>query len=110
MKIVQLGMRTRRSWAGTKGLFASLAVMCLAAMCLAQTGPPRFNSNSVLPSGGTRPVPLAPEMILSIYGTNLGPASGCIGQADPHQLEPPSPLLEDQRFINKQVYPKELCG
>jgi hypothetical protein len=36
----------------------------------------------VLLSGGGRPVQLMPGMLVSIYGTGLGPGEGCIGQAD----------------------------
>jgi hypothetical protein len=49
-------------------------------------------------------------MLVSIYGTDLGPQQGCIGQADTHATETPSPLLPDQSFVNTLIYPKELCG
>src|SRR5262249_43300997 len=51
------------------------------------------------PSGGDRPVQLAPGMLVSIYGTGLGPREGCIGQADTKSREAPSPLRPDQAFV-----------
>lgn len=39
------------------------------------------------------PVPLAPGLVLSIFGNHLGPAAGCKGEHD-----------------EKGVYPSELCG
>jgi hypothetical protein len=49
-------------------------------------------------------------MLVSIYGTDLGPRQGCTGQADTHRRETPSPLRPDQAFVDTLIYPKELCG
>ena len=61
----------------------------------AQIGVPAFTADRVLPSASARSVPLAPGMLVSIYGTNLGPAGGCVGQVDTKRRE---------------IYPLELCG
>jgi hypothetical protein len=76
----------------------------------AQSGVPTFRADRVLPSGGDRPVQLVPGMLVSIYGTDLGPREGCIGQADPKKRETPNPLRPDQAFVETLIYPKELCG
>src|SRR5215831_18714190 len=65
-------------------------VLLLPAVALAQA--PSFTSESVRPSGGARPAKLAPGMWVSIYGTHLGPASTCNGDA------------------RDGVFPTELCG
>jgi len=51
-----------------------------------------------------------PGMLVSIYGTGLGPREGCIGQADAKKRETPNPLRPDQSFVETLIYPKELCG
>lgn len=81
----------------------------LSVSGLAQTPPPAFEANRVLPSDGDRAVPLAPGLLISIYGSHLGPATGCEGSADPRRRETPSPLLPDQMFVSTLIYPKELC-
>ncbi len=58
---------------------------------------------------GSRPAPLAPGMLFSIYGANLGPTSGCEGHADAQNRETPSPLRPRQSFVETLIYPKELC-
>ena len=60
--------------------------LTLAAWGQAQ---PTFTLDHVLPSGSTRRTSLASGMLMSIYGSNLGPQQGCIGQP---------------------LYPTELCG
>ncbi len=54
-------------------------------------GAPSFEASRVL--FVDRPVPLAPGVVLSIFGSKLGPSIGCEGAHDP-----------------KGVYPQELCG
>jgi hypothetical protein len=76
----------------------------------AQSGVPTFRADRVLPSGGDRSVQLVPGMLVSIYGTDLGPQQGCTGQADTHGRETPSPLRPDQAFVDTLIYPKEICG
>jgi hypothetical protein len=76
----------------------------------AQSGVPAFRADRVLPSGGDRSVQLVPGMLVSIYGTDLGPQQGCTGQADTHRRETPSPLRPDQAFVDTLIYPKEICG
>jgi hypothetical protein len=88
-----------------------MAVLILSAgIAQAQSGVPTIRADRVLPSGGNRPVKLVPGMLVSIYGTDLGPREGCIGQADTKKRETPSPLRPDQAFVETLIYPKELCG
>ena len=88
-----------------------IAVLVLSAgIAQAQSGVPTFRADRVLPSGGDRPVQLVPGMLVSIYGTDLGPRAGCIGQADTKKRETPSPLRPDQAFVETLIYPTELCG
>jgi hypothetical protein len=88
-----------------------MAVLILSAgIAQAQSGVPTFRVDRVQPSGGNRPVRLVPGMLVSIYGTDLGPREGCIGQADTKKKETPSPLRPDQAFVETLTYPKELCG
>jgi hypothetical protein len=46
-------------------------------------------------------------MLISIYGNNLGPEHGCVGQADTRRTETPNPARPWQ---NTLIYPAELCG
>jgi hypothetical protein len=62
-----------------------------------------------LPSGGDRSIPLAPGLLISIYGDHLGPALGCQGFADTQRRETPTALRPRQMFVNTLIYPKELC-
>jgi hypothetical protein len=88
-----------------------LAILILSVgLAEAQSGVPTFRADRVLPSGGDRPVQLVPGMLVSIYGTDLGPREGCIGQADPRKREEPNPLRPGQAFVETLIYPKELCG
>src|SRR5471030_449902 len=88
-----------------------MTVLILSAgIAQAQSGVPTIRADRVLPSGGNRPVKLVPGMLVSIYGTDLGPREGCIGQADTKKRETPSPLRPDQAFVETLIYPKELCG
>src|ERR1700719_3088960 len=82
----------------------------LAVVGQAQTGAPTFTADRVLPSGSARAVPLAPGMLVSIYGSNLGPVGGCVGQADTRRREAPNPLRPYQSFAETLIYPAELCG
>jgi hypothetical protein len=60
-----------------------MAILILSVgIAQAQSGMPTFRADRVLPSGGDRPMPLVPGMLVSIYDTHLGPGEGCIGQAD----------------------------
>ncbi len=73
------------------------AVSMLATVGYAQTGVPTFTADRVLPAGSARSAPLAPGMLVSIYGANLGPERGCAGQAE-------------VRGRDTVIYPQELCG
>ena len=88
-----------------------IAVLVLSTgIAQAQSVVPTFRMDRVLPAGGDRPAQLMPGMLVSIYGTGLGPREGCIGQADTKKTETPSPLRPDQRFVDTLTYPKGLCG
>lgn len=92
-------------------IHTSVAVLLLlAGLAQAQSGVPAFRADRVLPSGGDRPAQLAPGMLVSIYGTDLGPQTGYAGQADPKNRETPNPLRPDRNFVDTLIYPKELCG
>ncbi|MCC6857684.1 MAG: hypothetical protein IT158_03940 [Bryobacterales bacterium] len=65
---------------------------------------------SVLPSGGSHPTSLAPGMLMSIYGSGLGPETACTGQADTARRETPSPQRPLQTFAETLIYPTRLCG
>jgi hypothetical protein len=71
---------------------------------------PAFRADRVLPSGSAKPVPLAPGMLVSIYGENLGPGAPCEANADTHRTEPPNPARPIQNFAERLIYPTELCG
>jgi hypothetical protein len=72
------------------------SVPMLAIVGHAQIGVPAFTADRVLPSGSARLAPLAPGMLVSIYGQNLGPERGCTSQANVRGRE--------------VIYPQELCG
>jgi hypothetical protein len=84
------------------------AALLPVALALAQG--PDFRADRVLPSGGDHPVPLAPGMLMSIYGERLGPATSCTANADPHRMETPNPARPDQSFAERLIFPAELCG
>ena len=88
-----------------------IAVLVLSAgIAQAQFGVPTIRADRVLPAGGNQPVQLVPGMLVSIYGADLGPREGCIGQADTKKRETPSPLRPNQAFVETLIYPKDLCG
>jgi hypothetical protein len=64
----------------TKGCFRIAVVLSLACAGHAQTRAPEFRADRVLLSNSTRPAPLARGMLISIYGTNLGPEQGCVAE------------------------------
>jgi hypothetical protein len=84
-----------------------LALSLLPAALPAEV--PVFGAGRVLPSGGDRPIPLAPGLLISIYGSHLGPLAGCQGYADSQHRETPSPLRPKQMFQETLIYPPILC-
>ncbi len=56
---------------------------------------PSFTRAGVLPSDGAAPVPLAPGMLVSIYGSHLGPAAGC----EVHAPDPSKTICGVQVFV-----------
>lgn len=87
------------------------AILILSAgIARAQSGVPAFRADRVLPSNGDRPAQLVPGMLVSIYGTDLGPSRSCLGQADKNKRETPSPLWPNQSLVETLIYPQELCG
>jgi len=58
---------------------------------------------------GDRPIPLAPGLHISIYGSHLGPLAGCQGYADTQHREKPSPLRPKQTVGETLIYPRVLC-
>jgi len=82
----------RRAVKAFVGLATGWLLTCLAACAVfAQSEPaPSFEAAGVL--FVDRPVPLAPGIVLSIFGNNLGPSTGCASDHD-----------------EMGIYPKELC-
>lgn len=71
---------------------------------------PVFTAEAVIPSHGTKPHPLMPGMLVTIYGRALGPTSPCVGQADRTKHETPSPPRPNQGTLETLIYPTSLCG
>ena|GEM_PF-780901 len=86
-----------------------LGLIVAAGVAQAQGAEPSFTADQVIPSGTTHPTTLAPGMLISIYGHNLGPETGCNGAADTRNGETPSPLRPVQSFAERLIYPKNLC-
>lgn len=70
---------------------------------------PFYVAASILPDGGSRAAPLAPGMLLSIYGENLGPETPCTGSPEPERTEAPNPFRPNQTRVERLVFPKSLC-
>ncbi|MCP5109800.1 MAG: hypothetical protein GY953_03075, partial [bacterium] len=70
---------------------------------------PVYSAGGILPNGGREPAPLAPGMLVSIYGEHLGPEPACTGSADPQRQETPNPHRPNQTLVEIQVFPKRLC-
>jgi hypothetical protein len=70
-----------------------IALLSLAGVAYAQSGVPRFSSENLTKRPDGRPVLLAPGMIVTIYGQDLGPELQC-----PEPIAPNGP------------YPLETCG
>ena len=82
-----------------------------AALALSVFGePPQFRAEKVIPSGGNLPSPLAPGMLVSIYGSHLGPQNKCEGQPDLTKFETPNPGTRSRAHYAAFAYPRELCG
>jgi len=82
----------------------------LAALSYAQSGAiPSFRSEGVVLANGGHAT-LGPGLILSLYGTDLGPAGGCVGRADPQRRETPGPSQTTPLSTDTSLYPIELCG
>ncbi|MBK9171253.1 MAG: hypothetical protein IPM24_27885 [Bryobacterales bacterium] len=99
-------------------LRASVAVTFFAcAACTPQPAPPparialtpSYSAGTILPDGSREPAPVAPGLILSIYGTNLGPAVACGGDPHPTALQQPNPMRPDQAAVELRVFPTRLC-
>lgn len=86
---------------------AAVVLVAPAQVKQPAAGAPSFEARQVL--YGARQVPLAPGLGLSIYGKNLGPATGCAGEADPQRRETPNPLRPNQTDLETRIYPTELC-
>ena len=79
------------TWRARGRLFVCVALSI--AVAFAQGEPPRapsFRPDRVYLFD--HPVPLAPDLILSIFGNDLGPSAGCVGEHDA-----------------QGIYPKALC-
>ena len=75
----------------------------------AQTARPAFRPDRVIPSFGDTPLMLAPGMLVSIHGSDLGPAEGCRGYGDQRHWETlpaDNPFGVWERIV---LYPTLLC-
>ena len=71
--------------------------------------PPSYSAASIIADGAKQAGPLGPGMIVSIYGSHLGPDAPCVGQADPSKRETPSALRPYQTPAERLVFPETLC-
>jgi hypothetical protein len=88
----------------------SIACLFFTLTAWAQPARPHFYADRVIPSFGDTPVMLAPAMLVSIYGENLGPEEGCRGYGDQTRVEtlpPDNPFGVWERIV---IYPTSLCG
>src|ERR1700733_3754511 len=80
-----------------RSLFINFALF--AAIAFAQTEPaPDFQPDHVMFID--HPVPLAPGLVLSIFGNNLGPSRGCASQHDAKGSYPVE-LCDTQVFVGE---------
>lgn len=91
-------------------MFRYLAPAALLAAASAFAQAPVFEASKVQIPNSNDTTPLGPGELISIYGSRLGPAQPCQGQADPDLRETPNPLRKDVGWNNLLVFPKELCG
>jgi uncharacterized protein (TIGR03437 family) len=70
---------------------------------------PEYSTASIAPSGESKPAPLAPGRMATVYGANLGPAQACWGTADPSRRETPNPQRPNQTDVETKVFPAKLC-
>ncbi len=66
-----------------------VAFVLLAGAAFAQTGVPRFTRDGLTERPEGRPVLFSPGMIMTLYGENLGPESGCNQPIPPNGPYPP---------------------
>ena len=59
--------------------------LLVAHLCFGQPAP-SFEPAAVVASDLNMPVPLAPGLLMSIYGEHLGPSAGCEGYGDRDEL------------------------
>src|SRR5450432_120187 len=84
------------------------ALLSVTGLC-AQTARPTFRPDRIIPSFGDTPLMLAPAMLVSIYGSDLGPAEGCRAYGDQHRWETlpaDNPFGVWERIV---LYPTLLC-
>jgi hypothetical protein len=84
----------------------ALLLLLAGAILHAQT--PR--ADRIIPWLGEVPLMLAPGMLVSIYGSNLGPLEGCRGYGDQQRVDilpPDNPFHIWERLA---IYPTSLCN
>src|ERR1035441_1127681 len=90
---------------------SAVAAMILVSNIRGQSNPPSFSADRVLPSNGATQAPLSPGRLFSVYGRDLGPDLGCVGQPDLSGQEPPDPRRAPPAIpADRPVYPKQLCA
>jgi len=70
---------------------------------------PFYTATTIMPDGVRQPAPLAPGMLVSVYGDHLGPTTPCNAAPDPLLRETANPRRPNQTGIETQVFPKRLC-
>jgi uncharacterized protein (TIGR03437 family) len=93
--------------------YCVLAIAFVAAGCVSAqnsaVGPPVYSARTVIPNGLSQPTALAPGMVVSVYGEQLGPQAACTGSADTQRRERPSSARPNQTVVETQIFPTKLC-
>jgi hypothetical protein len=86
-----------------------VSALFFAAGLWGQPPRPEFFASRVIPSFGDTPLMLAPGILVSIYGDNLGPAEGCRGYGDQQHWETQDPDTPFRTWGRIAIYPTQLC-
>jgi uncharacterized protein (TIGR03437 family) len=86
-----------------------VSALLFAAGLWGQPARPEFLASRVIPSFGDTPLMLAPGILVSIYGDNLGPPVGCRGYGDQQHWETQDPDTPFRTWERIAIYPTQLC-
>jgi hypothetical protein len=84
------------------------AIVLLLAGAILHAQTPR--ADRIIPWLAEVPLMLAPGMLVSIYGSNLGPLEGCRGYGDQHRVDILPPDNPFHLFERLAIYPTSLCN